>query len=72
MITTPLQTPAQHPPARCSGDCGGGTRDCTCAHAVIGMWDEERANPWRVAAVYAAVIVGAMLASHFFPWGVAA
>lgn len=59
-------------PAGCTGDCEGGTRDCTCSHAVIGMWDEERANPWRAALLYGLTITAALLASHCAAMGGAA
>jgi hypothetical protein len=58
-------------PAGCTGDCDQGRRDCTCGRA-IGMWDDEQARPGRAAALYAAAIVLALLASHFWPWGFAA
>jgi hypothetical protein len=35
-----------------------------------GMFDLERDRPGLMAVLYAAAIVGAMLASHFWPWGV--
>lgn len=57
-------------PAGCTGDCDGASRDCTCGRAV-GMWDQERAHPWRAALLYAAAIVASLLGSHFWPWGVA-
>jgi hypothetical protein len=72
IIITTVQTPAQHPPAGCSGDCDAGQRDCTCAHAVIGMWDDEHAHPVRTAALVAAAISIAVLVSHLWPWGFAA
>lgn len=53
----------------CTGDCDQGRRDCTCAAAIIGMWDDERAHPW-LAAVYLAVAAGAVLISALWPWGV--
>lgn len=59
------------PRTACTGDCEDGQRDCTCGQAIIGMWDAERARPGRAAALYAATIVLALLASHFWPWGVA-
>ena len=65
-------SPTVAPPAGCSGDCDGGTRDCTCGRAVIGMWDEERANPWRAALLYGLTITAAVLASHCTAMGGAA
>lgn len=35
------------------------------------MWDDERAHPWRAAALYGVAIIAALLASHFWPWGFA-
>ena len=65
-------TPNTAPPASCTGDCDCGTRDCTCGHTVIGMWDEERANPWRAALLYGLTITAALLASHCAATGGAA
>ena len=36
---------------------------------TVGMWDEEAAHPWRSAALYAAMVGGAMLASHIVARG---
>lgn len=58
------------PRIACTGDCEDGQRDCTCGYA-IGMWDAERARPGRAALLYVAVVLLALLASHFWPWGVA-
>lgn len=59
-------------PAGCTGDCDAGTRDCTCAHAVIGMWDDELAHPGLACALVAAAAAAALLLSRFWPWGFAA
>lgn len=49
----------QQPHPACTGDCDNGMRDCTCGHAVVGMWEPERRAPWRAAALYlAALLVG--------------
>ena len=66
------QTPAQATPAGCSGDCDAGQRDCTCGHAIIGMWDDEHAHPWRSAVLAVLAVAGAVLVSHLLPWGFAA
>lgn len=58
--------PQRTPPAGCTGDCDGGTRDCTCARAAIGMWDDELRQPVRYAKLYGAVFLLALLASHLF------
>ena len=54
----------------CTGACTGPHRDCDCG-APVGMWDDERRHPWRAAVLYAAVILAVLLASHFYPCGVA-
>lgn len=59
------------PRLACTGDCEDGQRDCTCGRAIVGMWDDERARPGRAAALYAAAIMLALLASYCWPWGVA-
>lgn len=53
------------PPAGCTGDCDAGTRDCTCSRAVIGMWDAERAHPWRAAALYLVALLLGVLSGYF-------
>jgi hypothetical protein len=70
--TNALQTPAPHLPNSCSGDCEAGTRDCTCGHAIVGMWDDEHAHPWRSAALAILAVACAVLVSHLLPWGFAA
>jgi len=56
----------------CTGACTDSHRGCQCdCGAPVGMWDDERRHPWRAAALYAAVIVLVLLASHFYPCGVA-
>ena len=39
--------------------------------ALPTMWGDEADNPWRAAALYAAAFVASLLASHYWPWGVA-
>ena len=57
-------------PAVCTGDCDQGRRDCTCAGAVVGMWDDEAASPWTYALLYtAAILVGLVGAHAFARWG---
>lgn len=31
---------------------------------AVGMWDDERRNPWRAALLYGLTIVATLLASH--------
>lgn len=57
-------------PASCTGDCDHGGRDCTCAGAVIGMWDDERQAP-GLLLLYVMALLLAMVASVLYPWGFA-
>lgn len=66
MSTTTPQPAPPALPAGCPGDCEDGTRECTCARAVIGMWDDEMREPLRYAKLYSGAFLLALLASHLF------
>lgn len=59
-MSTDIHTPAL--PARCTGDCENGNRDCTCGGS-IGMWDDERAHPRLAVALYLGAFALAIVAS---------
>lgn len=39
--------------------------------ALPAMWADEARHPWLAFSIYAGAILGAMVLSHFWPWGVA-
>ena len=43
----------------------------TPAAQPLGMWDDERGNPWLAVVLYGLIFVAALLASHFWPAGCA-
>ncbi len=56
----------------CAGDCHQGRAPCDCETVgeIVGMWDDEAAHPWRAAALYTAVVGGAILVSHLYAVGI--